>query len=277
MEKDPNIFEYDNYRDYLKDYYKSKKISGQSFSFRIFAKKAGFSSSNYLKLVMDGKRNLSYKGIEKCLRALSLKNKEAEFYKNLVRLNQAKTDMEKKRFAKEVNRARIQENLTCLGKDKQEYWSNWYHVVIREIFGLEQIPEDLSFIGSKIIPPISSKEVENTIKILQKLGLLRKNKDGQLEQCQGNITSGDKENSKNLIQFHREMIDKGKEAIDCFPSDKRMVSSLTFSLAEENVKSLKNIVNKFFHEVMELSNQKQNAKTIYQINLQFFPLTRKIS
>ena len=53
-----NIYNFSDYRDFLKDRYRQLKEADPVFSFRHFSKQAGFGSPNYLKLVMDGKRNL---------------------------------------------------------------------------------------------------------------------------------------------------------------------------------------------------------------------------
>ncbi|MGE0616139.1 MAG: TIGR02147 family protein, partial [Bacteriovoracia bacterium] len=43
----PNLFEYTDYRKYLEDYYNFKKATDPGFSYRSFAKAAGFTSSNF--------------------------------------------------------------------------------------------------------------------------------------------------------------------------------------------------------------------------------------
>src|SRR3989338_9919808 len=90
--KKPNIFEYDNYRSFLKDLYALLKQEKSAFSFRFFSRQAGFRSPNFLKLVMEGKRNLSPESIEKFAKGLKLNKNEADFFRRLVLLNQATTD-----------------------------------------------------------------------------------------------------------------------------------------------------------------------------------------
>ena len=47
------VTEYKNYREYILDYYKERKRCS-AFTWREFAKIAGFASGSYLKLVCDG-------------------------------------------------------------------------------------------------------------------------------------------------------------------------------------------------------------------------------
>src|SRR3990167_3533564 len=86
---DLDIFTYRNFRDLLSDYYHTQKKQKASYSYKAFAEKAGLNSPNYLKLVMDGKRNLSHKNIKKFAKGLGLESVQAEYFENLVYYNQA--------------------------------------------------------------------------------------------------------------------------------------------------------------------------------------------
>lgn len=65
------IFEYRDYREYMRDFYEERKRCS-AFTWREFAKLAGFSSSGYLKLVCDGKTRLSLAGIPQVASAMNL-------------------------------------------------------------------------------------------------------------------------------------------------------------------------------------------------------------
>jgi uncharacterized protein (TIGR02147 family) len=59
MQKAPDIFEYYDYRSYLKNLVAFKRQCSSVFSHRYIVQKAGFKSPTALKHVIDGKRNLS--------------------------------------------------------------------------------------------------------------------------------------------------------------------------------------------------------------------------
>ena len=58
------ITEYQNYREYMRDFYEERKRSSL-FSWREFSKLAGFASPNFMQLVCEGKSRLSKTGVEK--------------------------------------------------------------------------------------------------------------------------------------------------------------------------------------------------------------------
>ena len=98
----PSIFEYEDYRVFLGDLYSFYKVDKSYFSYRYFSKKAGFSSPNVLKLVIQGERNLTATSIEKFSRALKLTKSEDEFFAYLVQFNQANTEEERSWFAQKM-------------------------------------------------------------------------------------------------------------------------------------------------------------------------------
>ena len=92
------ILEYNNYRLYLKDYFNEKKNKPGYFTHRFFAEKAGFSSPVFIKLVIDGKTNLSKKSVRKLISVLDLTDAEADYFDALVSFNQAKTHQTRQKY-----------------------------------------------------------------------------------------------------------------------------------------------------------------------------------
>jgi len=89
------IFDYIDYRRFLKEYYAENKEAKSYFSYRFFSSRAGIKSPVFLKLVMEGKRNLTRPVIEKFCKALDFKEKDALYFRHLVLFNQGKTAQEK--------------------------------------------------------------------------------------------------------------------------------------------------------------------------------------
>ena len=67
------------------------------FSYRSFARAAGFSSPNYLKLVIDGQRNLTAEMAARFAQACGLLGSAADYFCTLVAFNQARSAPEQDR------------------------------------------------------------------------------------------------------------------------------------------------------------------------------------
>jgi len=97
---------YKDYRLFLRDFYREKKKFHYCYSFRLFSRVAGFASPNFLKLVMDGRRNISRDSIPKFGKALKLTPTEIEYFEHLVFWNQGKSDYEKTYHAKMLDQCK---------------------------------------------------------------------------------------------------------------------------------------------------------------------------
>ena len=276
MSKLPQIYKYDDYRLFLKDYYTLRKEIDPTFSFRSFASEAGFQSSPTLKRVMEGSRNISLKGIEKFAKGLKFKPDEKTFFKNLVLFNQAKTPMEKEHFAQEILKSRAHRNLKPLAKHQYDFWTGWHHIVVREMVGMKQFKEDPDWIGKKIIPIVPAEKIKKSIKKLERLKMIYRDDQGKLQQSNSYMTTGDQVVYSSLRKFHRQMIDLGKESIDRFSNEDRQVSSLTLCLTKEQSEKIRVLINQFRKDILAFSQEENHGDRIYQINFQIFPLTESL-
>lgn len=271
----PNIFEYDNYRDYLKVVYQFLKSEKRQFSYRYFSRMAGFRSPNVLQLVMEGKRNLSPASIEQFSQALKLNKEETTFFRNLVLLNQASTVEEKKFYAEQLIRSRFYRKVHPLSSAEFAYYSNWYFIPIRELVGVEGFIEDPQWIAHQLNPPITPTEAKKALDTLEQLGLIRRNDQGKLVQTDTFVSTGDEVSSTSVVQFHKEMIQKGAEALDRFKGREREISSVTLALSEKSALQVKELIQSFRKELIAIASQDRNPTAVYQINFQHFPLSKK--
>src|SRR3954469_15509359 len=97
-----SVFDYTDYRKYLRDYYDWAKENKKGFSHRAFMAKTGMSGPNYFKRVMDGVHDLTDNSIPKFAAALDLADSEANYFRHLVYFNQAKTLEDKDRHFGEL-------------------------------------------------------------------------------------------------------------------------------------------------------------------------------
>jgi uncharacterized protein (TIGR02147 family) len=273
--KEVNLFEYDNYRAYLRDLYAFFKATKPHFSYRYFSQKAGFRSPNFLKLVIEGKRNLSPESIERFARALKLKKKEVEFFRILVHLNQARTIGEKKLYAEQLMQFRSFRFIHPLRQDQYRYYTEWYNIPIRELTSLPEFSEDPSWIARSLVPPISPRQAQRALDLLFQLGLLRRDESGRIVQSDAFISTGDEVTSTSIANYHREMIQKGSEALDRFGGPDRDISSVTMALSDEGFREIKSLIQRFRKELLAIADQEKRPEGVYQVNFQLFPLARQ--
>ena len=272
----PNIFEYTNYRDFLRDSYVFLKETTGYFSYRYFSKKAGFSSPNYLKLVIEGDRNISEDSVHRFSMAFKLKTKEADFFERLVAFTQASNNSEKAEYALKILQSKIYQQLHPLTKDRLEYYSRWYQIGVRELALCKNIKNDPAWVAQQFRPSLSEKQARDAIDSLIRLGMLKENKSKNLVACEQNVTTPNEVTSSLVAIYHKEMMDKAKLSIDITDKKEREISSICVPVSEKTFEKMKNRIQDFKKELIALASEDQDPEQVYQLNLQLFPLTNKV-
>jgi uncharacterized protein (TIGR02147 family) len=267
-----SIYQYANYRDFLNDYYLNSKEVNKSFTFRYFAKLAGFGSCGFFKLILQGKRNLAPEGIEKISKALNLNKEESFFFLNLVLFNQAASREDKQLFADQLLKSREYKKLHPLSEAQYSYFSKWYFVSIRELAGLSDFKEDPEWISQRVKPEITVSQAKKALEDLIKLGLLKRDETGKLIQSEANVATPDEVISVYLANYHVDMMSKAAESIKRFPREKREISSVTFGMSRENVRKIKEIIYECRKKILEITTGDPASNSVYQLNFQLFPL-----
>ncbi|MDG5816114.1 TIGR02147 family protein [Chitinispirillales bacterium ANBcel5] len=271
MEK--TIFEYLDYREYLKDFYDWKKNKYSFYSYRLFSQKAGFKSPNFLKLVIDGKRNLTKESVFRFSKALNLNKSETDYFENIVFLNQCRSLDEKNAYLCKIMRHRVKCDPKKIEESQYEYYSQWYHPVIRELVTAVDFGDDFKRLASLVIPSITVSEAKRSVDLLLKLNYIRKNDHGNYEKISNTLTTGPQVRSVAVSNFHKSMIKLGSDAIERFPSKLRNISSLTLSVSEDTCSQVISKIETFRKELLDLAEADSEPSKVLQLNMQLFPLS----
>jgi uncharacterized protein (TIGR02147 family) len=268
------IFEYDNYRAFLRDYYLYRKATDTKFSYRYFARIGGFKSGNILKIVIDGQINITDETIQKFCKALKLNKEESLFFRNLVHFNQSTLSEERARYSQELLRSRTFKQIYPLSENQYRYFDCWYFPIVRGLVALVEFQEDPEWIASQVNPPITPGEAKRALAGLLELGLLSRNETGRLTQINPTVTTSNAITSSSLAHYHREMLKKAGESIDRVPRAHRDLSAMTLSLSNESVRMINELTEKFRRDVVDVASRDQNPDVVFQLNTYFFPVTQ---
>jgi uncharacterized protein (TIGR02147 family) len=270
-----HIFEYVDYRQFLRDFYAAQKAKSRAFSHRAFSRKAGLRSSNFLSLVMKGERDLSAEMAPRFAKACGLSKREADFFCDLVAYGQAKTTDEKQRWHERLARFRKFREAHRLVGEQTAYHAHWYMPAIRELVGLPGFTEAPRWIASALEPAISERQAAEALETLCRLGLLLRDERGKLRQAQALLTTGPGPLGHQVFVYHHGMIDLAKRALDHLPREERDISSLTLCVAESALPLLKRRLREFRQELLQLAEQEASPERVVQLNFQMFPLSRR--
>jgi uncharacterized protein (TIGR02147 family) len=271
----PSVYEYVDYRAFMRDHFAACKATMPQYSFRYLARKAGFTSSNFLKLVMDGDRNLGPQAIEKVAKAMKLDAEAAEFFAQLIAMNQAQTVAERNRAFERVAANRRFRAAKKLDGPLFEYLTHWYYPAIRELAARPDFVDDPAWVAAQISPGIEARQAKSALKTLESLGLLVRGEDGKLARGEASLTTGHEVRSVVIPAYHLQMIERAAKAVETVPPEQRDVSALTVCIKESSLSDLKGKIHRFREEMMERCDSEPEPERVYQLCIQLFPLSRQ--
>ena len=269
----PDVLQYTNYRVFLHDYYAYKKSTSAVFSLRFFAAKAGLSSHAHLKLVMDGKRNITKNTVVKIIQGLNLADERATYFENLVFFNQAKTDKEKAFYYGKLVKSTPGSRLHKMDQAHFRIFTEWYHSVIREMVELRGFNPAPEWISRRLGGTISPAQAAESLNLLSSLGLISRKANGY-SQAQSLITTDDEVSDLLVKQYHRQMLDQAKDSMENVPAEKRDISAVTFAIQRKDFPALKKHLQLMRKELLDFSSEPGTGEDVVQVNIQLFPLTR---
>ncbi len=278
----PKLTSYLDYRDYLKDYYHYKKNQNQTsvrpYSYSVFSAAANIKSPNYLKLIIEGKRNLSEEMIVKFSKAIGLSKEEAKEFRVLVMYSQASDPGERNRFLRQLNALRVNKKIES-GEIDQVAWNKvpgWVAWVLYALIDQKNVSFEISNLKKILRGKASENEITEAIDCLIQNGQLKRDESGQFVKGQKWSEMPQDIPSALIRKLQSELMYLGMESLFRDHFSEREFGILTLSLTKAEFEALKFQLRK-----LRKSVQKDNAVArdqtlgdrVYQLNLQLFPVT----
>lgn len=279
QETQRKIFEFLDYREYLKDYYQKKKADSPSFSLRVFSDKIGFKAKDFISRVMNGEKNLSPQSTAKIVAGLKLGKHEAAFFTALVRFNQATTTEDRNAAFEDMQAAikvaRFTESQHLLGHCQYMVYSQWHHLIVRSLIGMFGFDGDYEALAKQVHPPITVEEARKSVKLLEACELIKKDAKGGYVLTDNAITTGDRTSRLALRGFHQHCLKMGADSIDNDPASERNISGLTLGVSRRSYEKIVERINAFRKEIALIAEEDQDAESVYQMQFVLFPVGGK--
>ena len=267
---------YTDYRKYLKDFFEESKKHKRGFSLRAFNLRAGVISPSFFLEVIQGKRNLSDRALTGCIKGLKLNQSDSKYFSALVNYNQSKRPEEKQLFLEKMRglRRRVKEKIVPL--DLYDYYAKWYNIIIREQASLLPWKDDYKLLAKSLYQPISVDEARESIRLLLKLGFLKREADGSYVQSDPVVTTGSEVVSLAVREFNRKMAEFGEKAINLFPPSERDISSLVVGVSKQGYSLIKEEIQDFKERIKRIAINDDLSEDVYNINVQLFPMAKSL-
>lgn len=282
----PILSDYMNYRQFLADFYKFKRQSSRgslrAYNYAVFSAAANIKSPNYLKMIIEGKRNLSDDMIGKFGKALGFNKEQTEEFRLLVQFTQATDPADRNMFLKKLSEHRVGVKIKTGEIDRKSFEKvpNWVAWIIYAMVDQEGVSFDTANLKKALRGKASEDEIENALNSLLASGDLRKDEvTGELKKARS-LTESPEDIPVALVRkLQSQLMYLGLESLYQDQPTDREFGTLTMSLTKaefEEIKFKLRQMRKTINKDNSIARMKNKGERVYQLNIQLFPVTSAV-
>ncbi len=273
--RDVRVFDYLDYRVFLRDLYESRRAVDPRFSCRYIAQKVGFRSASYFTQVLNGKAGMTTDMALRFASFLRLDPKESDYLELLVLHQRSKTVKERRRYLERLSSFRGT-TAQIVPQENFKFFEKWHHTAILELLYIKPFDGDHKALAKRLRPSIPTAKAQESIELLLKLGMIRKQGRLLVRTDTRNTTTGEAVQAVQVDQFHTSTLQLAARSIEGIPREQRSLSSLTMSLSPEGRRKVEAEIVNFRRRIQSIASSDSGENAIHHLGIQLFPMSREI-
>lgn len=270
-----DVFAYMSVQDFLRTVYEQVKARIPRYSYRTFSSDLGFGETNYLHLICTQKRQLSPRSAQQVVQNLGLHAERRQWFLSLVEHTGARKVEQRTAGIKKAFEIRQKTLNDDLSRDEMEFFSKWYHPVIKELAAKANFVDQPQWIAAHVQPRITPEQAKSSVELLLRLGYLKRDENGKIKPTFANIRVPEGVSHLSIHNYHQEMLQLSARCLSEVEASERDINAMTLFLTSEQVAEVKQILRDARAKIIELSETNDARGEIYQLNCQLFPVTRE--
>lgn len=265
------IFEYVDYRLYLKDYFEERKAADRRYSYREFGEAMQVDTSNVHKL-LNGKVHLPARCYSFAIDYLRLAGRSAEYFILLVTYARARSGNVRGDI---LQKAMALREIACRQIDEthlDQYFGDWWVVAIRSILDVMDGRAVAGEISKRLVPNVNEWDVARALDALLALGMVRKGSSGRLVSTDAHVTASGEIKTRAVRRYQETIFTLASESVRRFAPDERDISTITMSVDADAVSRIREILKECRRQIQIEVDEARNPDRVMQLCMACFPL-----
>lgn len=273
-----NIYDYLDYRLFLRDFYDLEKSLDPTFSYRVFATAVDIDASLLVK-ILRSKRHLSDTSVNTFVAFFNFKDGKSEYFREMVAYGKAKTpDAIRKHF--ETLQKMRPSRCRMLDEARYRYFQQWYYPMVRSALDVYEYrgEQDAVSLGNSCIPKLTAAQIVTSVEALLQLGLAKRNEQGRIVPSDAHVRTQDHWLSASISEYQKTVTELGRQSIENIPKENRDISTLTMALDSSQIEKIRGILADARKSIVNVVNSMpaEQCDSVYQLNFQMFPMMKKV-
>ncbi|MCQ2092287.1 MAG: TIGR02147 family protein [Fibrobacter sp.] len=270
----PEVLEYLEYREFLRDWFVETKKDNPFTSYRYLGQKTGVDPA-WLVRVFQKEGHLNESTLPVFIRLCGLDDRRAEYFKTLYRFNKTKAKQALSELYYRLMELRSLET-RVLSTPELSYFGSWACAALRALIGITKDTSDINKLAANLNPAISQDEARNALGVMKQLGLVVPDGNGGWNITDQIISTGGEVKSTAVRDFHRHTMELAQESLDRHKPEDRDISSVVFTADESDLPEIRHRIEEFRRGLLQFARKSERADRVYALNIAMFPLSNKV-
>ena len=265
------VFDFLDFRQFLKQAYIDQKKKSAKFSHRYVAEKVGVASPSWFNDILKGRTRLHRLYVPALAKLFQLNPRESDYLELLLQYSEEPSLEGKNRLVNKMLQYR-ELNLEVQGEDKFLFYSQWHHAILRELLYIHS--GDLELLAEAFDPPLTVEIVRDSLNLMERLGIVEKNLHGGYHPTSRNIVKDKRWGAHFALNHFQNSLALAQQRLTQLPKEQRDFSSVTFSLSAKGFETAQQVLAECREKLLKVAESDSMPEKVYQCNIQLFPATK---
>lgn len=252
------------YVNKIKEDLSQRQRLNPSYSLRAFSNFIGIHSST-MSQILSGKRTLPLKNAKQVANKLNLGPKDRtlfleSLYRSKTNIDEIKIDLNEDRF--------------ILDESYSKVISEWEHYAFLTLFDVKDFNATIDEVSRRL--NLTKTRAEVVLNNLLICNLIHRTENGKFQKTHSKVRTTEDVRMKALRDSHLETLEIGKIKLEEIDVELRDFSAMTIAMDLEKLPEVKTIIREFRQKMSALLRDGNNTD-VYQLAIQFYPLTKTLT
>ncbi len=247
----PNLYAYNDFRRYLADWLAAKKAEDPRYTGAEVHRRLGLPNTRSFYPDIVAGRTLTATFVERFIILLELDRDQAQFFRSLVRFNQA-TTTEERELAFDQVVALNRTPRTVLEGKQMEFFRDWRHGAIRALLDTGNYRDEPGELAKEIVPRLTPGQVRTSLDLLAELGLIVQTEEGFWKPTETSITTPEGTRDDLIVQLQLQHLELAQKSLLAKDAPERLVATNVISVSKSVAEQVERKLEKMRAEIRSM-------------------------
>ncbi|OFZ20479.1 MAG: hypothetical protein A2X94_10730 [Bdellovibrionales bacterium GWB1_55_8] len=271
VESLPSIFDYDDYRAYLRDVLGERRKAKRGYTIAQLSKSLGFSSHAGLAMVLTGKRELRGEYIEKCVKNLKLSLRQQLYFEAMIRADRLSTSKRKALLQEiELRSTKWEPPASCEGVRLIDFF------LVQQILSLFRGYVPLDVVQRHFRYQVDKRDVEGVLSWMIERKFVEKSPLGYRINRSVLMVQDEMPNASGK-QFHKDCLAMAASALDSDAIEDREFQTYLVTVDSGRIPEMKRWLKKLVLEAISEFETELDGDTVMQMHFNLFEMSNRVA